>query len=172
MNITNRLLSAGIIALTVCALTSISASAGELDGTPPAGNEAKKVVETKPPEPRFKLYGWIEAGITGNPDSPTDNHNFGHLFTDRANEPLLNQVSIVAERALDPKATGFDWGFKFWFMEGSDARYTKAEGPLDLATNDRIQADFPEVSASFHLPIITAGGLDLTLGKYQGLSSG
>jgi Putative beta-barrel porin-2, OmpL-like. bbp2 len=83
--------------------------------------EAKKVVEQpKPPEPRFKLYGWIEAGFTGNPDAPADNHNFGHLFTDRANQPLLNQVSIVAERALDPNATGFDWGFKGWFMFGSD----------------------------------------------------
>ena len=59
------------------------------------------MVET-PPKPRFKIYGWIEGGITGNPDSPIDNHNFGHLYTDRANELLLNQVSIVGERALDP----------------------------------------------------------------------
>ena len=50
----------------------------KLDGK--ESKEAKKVVEQpKPPEPRFKLYGWIEAGITGNPDSPVDNHNFGHL---------------------------------------------------------------------------------------------
>jgi hypothetical protein len=72
----------------------------------PDGKEVKKVVETpKPPEPRFKLDGWIEGGITGNPDSPIDNHNFGHLFTDRANEPLLNQVSVVGERALDRKTS-------------------------------------------------------------------
>jgi hypothetical protein len=38
---------------------------------------------------------------------------------------------------------------------------------MDLSTNDRVQPDFPEISASFHLPIITAGGLDLKLGKYQ-----
>src|SRR5947209_8708653 len=95
------------------------------DGTPPDGKtlttqadgKAKKVVvEEKKPEPRFKLYGWVEAGITGNPDSPTDNHNFGHLFTDRANEPLLNQFAVVAERTLDSSATGFDWGFKVWFQ--------------------------------------------------------
>ena len=168
MKTTNRLLSAGIIALTVSASTSISALAGELDATPPDGKETKKVaVETKPPEPRFKLYGWIEAGITGNTDAPTDNHNFGHLFTDRANEALLNQASIVGERTLDPNATGFDWGFKVWFMYGSDSRYTKSLGFMDLSTNDRVQPDFPEISASFHLPIITAGGLDLKLGKYQ-----
>jgi len=91
-----------------------------------AVKDAKKAVEEKKPEPRLKFYGWIEGGITGNPRSPLDNHNFGHLFTDRANEPLLNQTSIVAERALDPNATGFDWGFKAWFMYGSDARLRPA----------------------------------------------
>ena len=115
--------------------------------------EAKKVVEQpKPPEPRFKIYGWVEGGITGNPDSPTDNHNFGHLFTDRSNEPLLNQLSVVAERALDPNATGFDWGFKAWFMYGSDARYTKSVGFMPTVTDDRVQPDFPELYASAHIP--------------------
>jgi hypothetical protein len=129
---------------------------------------AKKVVEQpKPPEPRFKLYGWIEAGITGNPDAPVDNHNFGHLLTDRANEPLLNQLSAVGERALDPNATGFDWGFKAWFMYGSDARYTKSNGFLALVTNDRVQPDFPELYASIHIPIPGTLGLDLKGGKYQ-----
>jgi hypothetical protein len=133
--------------------------------------DSKKATEAPAPQSRFKIYGWIEAGITGNPDSPKDNHNFGQLFTDRANEPLLNQVSLVAERALDPKATGFDWGFKVWFLYGSDARYTESTGLLDLATNYRVQPDFPEISASVHLPIITAGGLDIKLGKFQDFSS-
>jgi hypothetical protein len=45
-----------------------------------AVKEAKKAVEQpKPPEPRFKLYGWIEAGITAPTKHPIDNHNFGQL---------------------------------------------------------------------------------------------
>ena len=129
--------------------------------------EAKKAVEQpKPPEPRFKLYGWIEAGITGNPDPPIDNHNFGHLFTDRANELLLNQLVITGERALDPNATGFDWGFKAQFMYGSDARYIHSLGMMDLTTEDRVQPDFPEVYASAHIPIPATGGIDLKLGKF------
>jgi hypothetical protein len=131
------------------------------------GRETKKVTETKPPEPRFKLQGWIEGGITGNPDSPIDNHNFGQLFKDRANEPLLNQVSIVAERDLNSNATGFDWGFQVWLMYGSDARYTKSIGLLDLVADDRVELDFPEISASLHLPVLTSGGVDLKVGKYQ-----
>ena len=133
----------------------------------PDGKEVKKIVEApKPPEPRFKIYGWIEGGITGNPDSPIDNHNFGHLFTDRANEPMLNQAVITGERILDPNATGFDWGLKIQFMYGSDSRYIHSVGMMDLTTDDRIQPDFPEVYANFHLPIITAGGLDLKIGKF------
>ena len=169
MRVANRLVASSVLGLTVCALSYCLPSFGaDVSASPtPDGKEAKKVVEApKPPEPRFKLYGWIEGGITGNPDSPIDNHNFGHLFTDRANEPLLNQVSVVAERALDPNATGFDWGFKGWFMYGSDARYTKSMGMLDLVTNERIQPDFPEVYVSAHLPLFNTGGLDLKVGKY------
>ena len=133
-----------------------------------AVKEAKKAVEQpKPPEPRFKLYGWIEAGITAPTKHPIDNHNFGQLWTDRAYEPLLNQLSAVGERALDPNATGFDWGFKAWFMYGSDARYSKSDGFLALVTNQRVQPDFPELYASVHIPIPGTLGLDLKAGKYQ-----
>src|ERR1700738_4176251 len=169
MRVANRLVTASVLGVTVCALSYCLPSFGaDVTASPtPDGKETKKIVEPpKPPEPRFKLYGWIEAGITGNPDEPTDSHNFGHLFTDRSNEPLLNQVSIVGERALDPNATGFDWGFKVWVMEGSDARYTKSVGFADLMTDDRVQFDVPEVYASAHIPLGSTGGIDLKLGKY------
>jgi hypothetical protein len=142
--------------------TVVNASDGK------ATMEPKKVIDqAKPPEPRFKLYGWIEGGLIGNPASPVDNHNFAHLSTDRANEPVLNQVSIVGERALDPNATGFDWGFKGWFMYGADARYSKSLGLLDTATNYILQPDFPEVYVSIHVPIPGTNGLDVKGGKYQ-----
>ncbi|MBV8215859.1 MAG: porin [Verrucomicrobia bacterium] len=171
IRVEHRLFVSFVFVLAVCGLCCCPSAFGQTVAASPSpapdGKEVKKIVEApKPPEPRFKLYGWIEGGLTGNPDSPIDNHNFGHLFTDRANEPLLNQVSIVAERALDPNATGFDWGFKVWFMEGSDARYTKSMGFLDLATNYRIQPDFPEVYISAHIPVGSTGGLDLKVGKY------
>jgi hypothetical protein len=178
MKITNQGVISGFVALSIYA-TALSvplyaqqatpsprpASVAALDGK--ETKEVKKVAEQpKPPEPRFKLYGWIEGGITGNPDAPVDNHNFGHLFTDRANEPLLNQMVITGERALDPNATGFDWGFKVQFMYGSDARYIHSLGMMDLTTDDRVQPDFPEVYASAHIPIPATGGLDLKVGKF------
>jgi hypothetical protein len=142
--------------------TMLKASDGKVS------QEAKKVVEQpKPPEPRFKLYGWIEGGLIGNPAAPVDNHNFGHLQTDRANQPVLNQISVVAERALDPSVIGFDWGFKGWFMYGSDTRYSKSLGLLDTTSDYITQPDFPELYVSVHLPIAWTNGLDLKGGKYQ-----
>src|SRR5262245_49445041 len=54
-----------------------------------------KFEQPKPPEPRFKLYGWVEAGITVPFKHPIDNHVFGQLWNDRSYEPLLNQLSVV-----------------------------------------------------------------------------
>src|SRR5258705_9714869 len=157
MKIANQGVISGFVALAIYA-TAFSVPLYAQQATPspsPASvtaldgketKEIKKVAEQpKPPEPRFKLYGWIEAGITGNPDAPVDNHNFGHLFTDRANEPLLNQMVITGERALDPNATGFDWGFKVQFMYGSDARYIYSLGVMGITTDTPFKPVFPEV---------------------------
>ena len=123
--------------------------------------------ETKPPEPRFKISGWIDSGITFNPDSPDDNQNFGRFFDDRANEPLLNQLVLNFERALAPQPGEFDWGFKLQFMYGSDARFIHSLGLFsDTAATSIVQPDLPEAYLNLHFPIISEGGLDLKLGKF------
>ena len=118
------------------------------------------------PEPRLKIYGWIERGVTFNPASPQDNQNFGRIFDDRSNEFVMNQAVITSERALDPKV-GFDWGFKLQFMFGTDARYIHSLGLLDHTMGSSLyQPDIPEAYLSLHLPIFTEDGLDLKLGKF------
>src|SRR5258707_15234464 len=114
MRVANRLVTTAVCGLTICVLSySLPSFGAEVTASPtPDGKETKKIVEPpKPPEPRFKLYGWIEAGITGKPDFPIDNHNFAHLFAHQANEPLLNHAVITAEGALHPTPPPFDWGF-------------------------------------------------------------
>jgi len=119
------------------------------------------------PESRFKISGWIDSGITFNPDSPQDNQNFGRIFDDRANEPLLNQVVINFERALAPKLGEFDWGFRLQFMYGSDARFIHSLGLFDdTAATSILQPDLVEAYLNLHFPVITEGGLDLKLGKF------
>src|SRR5438067_13226039 len=119
------------------------------------------------PEPRFKISGWVDNGITFNPASPADNQNFGRFFDDRVNEPLLNQLVINFERALAPQPGQFDWGFKLQFMYGSDARFVHSLGLFsNTAGTSIVQPDLVEGYLSLHLPIISEGGLDWKLGKF------
>jgi Putative beta-barrel porin-2, OmpL-like. bbp2 len=118
------------------------------------------------PEPRFRISGWIESGVTFNPASPQDNQNFGRLFDDRANEPQLNQAVINFERALVPQPGEFDWGFKLQFMYGSDARFIHSLGLFDRTAHEILQPDLVEAYLNLHFPMITEGGLDLKLGKF------
>src|SRR5215471_12968180 len=60
----------------------------------------------------LKLSGHLAAGITGNVDDPHNERNPGRLFDDHSNRPVLNQLTLTAERPLDPKATSWDFGFK------------------------------------------------------------
>ena len=57
--------------------------------------ETSATEETKAPEPRFKISGWIDSGITLNPAAPDDNQNFGRFFDDRSNEPVMNQATLT-----------------------------------------------------------------------------
>ncbi|HVJ55258.1 MAG TPA: porin [Aliidongia sp.] len=116
--------------------------------------------------PGFKISGHLEAGITLNPDGPDDRLNFGHLFTDKSNQLLLNQALITAEQPLDPKATDYDFGFRFQAMYGTDSRYTHFLNEFDRSIADRNQFDIVEANVQAHLPWLTEGGVDVKLGQY------
>ena len=114
----------------------------------------------------IKLGFQGEAGIIGNTLSPNNNRNFGMLFTDSANRPVLNQLLATVSRDIDPKATDVDVGFKLQAMYGSDARITHTLGVFDQLIHDRNQLDIVEADVSFHLPYLFAGGIDLKAGIY------
>src|SRR5260221_5679790 len=134
----SRVLLTGVFAATALRAGSGSAVLLAQTTAAPAGDAPKS--DTAAPanwSDALKFSGHIEAGITGNPDDPSNGINFGHLFTDRANRPLLNQILLTGERPLDPKATGYDFGFKLQGMYGSDARYTHSFNLFDPVTNNR-----------------------------------
>jgi len=142
-----------IFSLALCLASA--AIAGEIETASPT------------PAPRFTISGWIDGGITFNPDTPRDNQNFGRLFDDRANEPLLNQAVINFERVLAAQPGEFDWGFKAQFMFGSDARYIHSLGLLDSVMKTSLyQPDIVEAYVSLHLSLLTERGVDVKLGKW------
>jgi hypothetical protein len=113
------------------------------------------------------LSAQIDAGFSLNPSRPATGLNFGQTFTDHANEAQLNQVLLTANKALDPKNSDFQWGFKLQGMYGSDARYAQLLGVFNNAVpGDRYQFDVLEANVLFHLPIFTPGGVDLKAGIY------
>lgn len=114
----------------------------------------------------FSLSGSLEGGITINANRPSDGNNFGQLFGDKSNTPMLNQALVTAQRPLDPKATGYDFGFKLQAMYGTDARYTHFLGEFDESISDIGQFDIVEANAQVHLPWLTPGGIDVKIGQY------
>lgn len=151
------------VAWSLAAAVALSVSAPALAADMPV-----KAAPAKPVSwwDTFSFSGHVEAGITGNSVRPANGINFGHLFTDRANSLLLNQAVVTLQRPLDPKATGYDFGFKFQAMYGSDARYTHFLGEFDESIGGRNQFDIVEAHALLHLPWLTPGGIDLKAGQF------
>ena len=114
----------------------------------------------------IKLGFQIDGGITANPDDPRSRRNFGRLFDDNANRPVLNQAMVTVSRDVDPKATSVDIGFKLQAFYGSDARIVHTLGVFDQLIHDRNQLTVTEASLSVRLPDLFAGGLDIKAGMY------
>ena len=179
-----------LAALSLCALGAIAtpnpvrAQAAQSPAVTPASPETQKPVNAadaavsapdKPWAPPTSLGDWastikygvqVDAGIVGNPQSPNNGQNFGQLFTDKSNRPILNQLLLTLERDTDPKATDYDFGFKLQAMYGSDARIIHSLGVFDHAIHDRNQLDIVEANVSMHTPWLFDGGIDVKAGIY------
>ena len=110
--------------------------------------------------------GHIEAGIAGNPDAPNDNRNFGRLFDDHANVPVLNQLWGVIERPHDHNYMDWDFGFRIDAAFGTDARFLHVYNQFDHAIDSSYQIALYEAYGSVHVPAVSAGGIDVKLGQF------
>ena len=126
----------------------------------------KKVVAEKKAESRIKFSVFVDAGITGNPNAPDDHQNFGRLFDDRANEPMLNQATVTVERALAPEPDKFDWGFKIQAGVGSDGRFINTLGTLENVTRYIIQPYVVEAYGNLHIPLTSGTSADFKFGQF------
>lgn len=153
----NRNFLAGTAAVALMVGLAASAPARADDAAPPPHPMVGPVM----------FSGHVEGGTNLNPDDPTNNTNFGQLFTDRSNTFRMNQLMLTAEKDLDPAATGLDWGFKAQMFYGTDARITHFFGVWDRATNSPYQFDVTEFNGQAHLPVIFSGGVDVKAGMYS-----
>lgn len=150
-------------------LFAAATAVGLLLGTAQPAWAAETGEKSAPPKSwsdSIKLSGAVEAGYTYNSVKPSDGLNFGHLFTDRNKKLLLNQTLLTLERPIDSGSSAVDIGFKVQGMYGSDARYTHFLGEFDRETKHRNQFDVVEAYVSAHLPVMTAGGVDVKAGQF------
>ena len=108
----------------------------------------------------------VEGGIQGNGDRPADGLNYGRLFDDKANTPLLNQVQLTILRPINSSATTYDVGFTLQGTYGTDVRYLHYLGEFTNATTSRYQPTLLQANILLHTPWLTSGGIDWKLGQF------
>ena len=117
--------------------------------------------------------GWLNAGFTVNPDQPSDNFNGPVTFSDRANEPQLNQLYFYLERVAGERPDAWSLGGRLDFIFGSDAFYTRSMGDVgdhwdSHLLHQRIYGiAFPQAYLDIYAPIGT--GLRFKLGEFYTL---
>src|SRR5262245_33254410 len=133
------------------------------------------------------IYGWLQQGFAGNPASPSDRVNFGANLGWRSNDYRFNQFYLVAEKPLD-RGEKFNIGYRLDFLIGTDAPWFVAnglfsgftgydinsgigvDGPKSFRQVNAIGIDLPQFFAEVHIPrFITAGGIDIKIGKFYSL---
>jgi len=161
-----------LVSSGLCAGAYAQASPPEQTGLPgnpsvaPAGAPYVAPANFKEWASSIKLGFQGDAGITVNPAEPSNRRNFGRLFDDNSNRPVLNQLLATVSRDVDPKATSPDFGFKLQLMYGSDARIVHTLGIFDQLIHNRNQLDIVEANVTVRLPSIFANGLDIKAGIY------
>jgi hypothetical protein len=72
--------------------------------------------------------GWLDQGVTVNPQNPADKSNFPVGFNNRANEYQLNQLYLRLLRDVDLEGACWDFGGRVDLLYGTDWSYVAARG--------------------------------------------
>jgi hypothetical protein len=153
---TRHLVAAAVVAMPLAATAAHAADAPAAPAAPAAWSDT------------IKIGAQFDAGIVGNFNSPKDKVNFGQLYTDKSNSPVVNQMLLSIGRPVDPKATDYDFGFKLQGLYGTDARYTHFAYFLDK-TKGPMQFDILEASVTAFTPWLTEGGINWQIGAWPTL---
>ena len=120
----------------------------------------------------IEFHAQGDAGILGNSLNPSqglnrEGYNFGTLTTDHANTPQLNQILLTVSKSVDAKETGYAFGFTIQGLYGSDERFFHYIGIGDqFLGTDRNQLGVLQAYVNGHLPLLTAGGIDVKVGLF------
>jgi len=112
----------------------------------------------------IELGGWIEAGVTGNPQDPDDDTNGPVTFNNDANEIHMNELYGYVER-LAPTDGGWSLGFRADMLYGTDARFSPTTNLDDKLLNaEDYKLVFPQTYAEIYMPV--GNGLTAKVGHF------
>jgi hypothetical protein len=94
-------------------------------GTCPACNQRQR---TWLNDSSFFAGGWLQQGVTLNPDDPNNRLNAPVLFNDRSNDYQLNQLYFYLGKESQIDGTNWDWGARFDLNYGTDSRFVTVPG--------------------------------------------
>jgi hypothetical protein len=112
-------------------------------------------------EHRVRAYGWLDGGYSYS-SSGDGLLNVAPEPTRFGNEFLLNGAWMIVERPPDTK--NWSWGFRSDFYGGSDAALLRPMNNFG-PQGKHMGTDFRQLFISAHMPVLSAKGVDLQLGR-------
>jgi len=160
----------------------LSTSAASLVVSAAGGATAQTAaIPSPPPDPvvawlsSIQVDGRIDAGATMNPQNPSTGINFGRLYTDKANQFVLNQFDLRAWREPDLASGRVDLGFAVEGGYGMDSQFDHFLGIGDQGSTGRNSFDLVQANLALGVPFrqglatVVTGGLFVTPMGYESL---
>ena len=116
----------------------------------------------------LNIGGWVSVGVTYSTDNPGNHNNFPITFNDRSTEVQMNQLYLYMERLVNLESANWDFGGRFDFLYGTDARFTQASGLDDKLINEEnshfYDIAFPQAYLEIFAPV--GNGITAKLGRF------
>lgn len=111
---------------------------------------------------KIKFSGWLDLDYTYRSTGP-GRTDIAPVMNRFGNEFLLRQIGLYVSKPLDPNA--WSWGFNSIFIGGADASFLGPTAGGWENSNPRFGGQWTDLSLTAHLPILTAGGVDIKAGR-------
>ncbi|AGA28102.1 outer membrane beta-barrel protein [Singulisphaera acidiphila] len=117
-----------------------------------------------------RIYGWVEGAALFNPAAPRNHQTLPNTTSDLANRAQIPQAYLAIERVFKNVDT-IDYGFRFDNLVGTDYALFSDIRQLEKPVFSHDYGYTPtQFYVDLHLPILTAGGLDLRFGQFISLA--
>lgn len=134
---------------------AINGSSANTAADHPIANLFDKVSEQNPWG--FELYGYLDQGVTLNPDSPDDRTNGPVLNNYRSNAYQMNALYLVAERKVNRDCDRLQLGGRIDLIYGTDAAFGLSKGLDENIVSDSASRFYklalPQIYGNIYVPI-------------------